>query len=207
MHDSEHQLVALDDRPHTGHGVDCSGYLERLHSSAPRLEARERSIWATLQSPRTELPSSAVEAPAPEWPSRSAHMQLNDSAYRRARRGTGDWRALGPLAFGRKHERRTTRRAEIRTPAFRRSARARGIVRAVAAISVPAGWGSARASTREHASGRVGAGARMPGEAQAGLERLQRTKRSSVGRRCLPAERPIASDSDGPGSGCRAEHN
>src|ERR1035437_7513402 len=30
------------------------------------------------------------------------HMQLNDSAYRRARPGTGDWRALGPLAFGRK---------------------------------------------------------------------------------------------------------
>ena len=38
--------------------------------------------------------------------------------------------------------------AEIRTPAFRRSARARGIVRPVAATSVPAGRGSARASTR-----------------------------------------------------------
>jgi len=38
--------------------------------------------------------------------------------------------------------------AEIRTPAFRRSARARGIVRPVAATSVPAGWGSARASRR-----------------------------------------------------------
>src|SRR5450755_3494240 len=38
--------------------------------------------------------------------------------------------------------------AEIRTPAFRRSDRARGRVRAVAAISVPAGWSPTHASTR-----------------------------------------------------------
>jgi hypothetical protein len=45
----------------------------------------------------------------------------------------------------------------------RRSARARGLVRAVAATAMPAERGSTRASTREHASGRVGAGARMRG--------------------------------------------
>jgi hypothetical protein len=38
--------------------------------------------------------------------------------------------------------------AEIRTPAFRRSDRAGARVRAVAAISVPAGWGPTHASTR-----------------------------------------------------------
>ena len=38
--------------------------------------------------------------------------------------------------------------AEIGTPAFRRSTRALVTVRALAAISVPAGWGPTRASTR-----------------------------------------------------------
>jgi hypothetical protein len=37
----------------------------------------------------------------------------------------------------------------------------------MAAIAVPAAWGSTPASTREHASGWVGAGARMRGKAQA----------------------------------------
>jgi hypothetical protein len=45
--------------------------------------------------------------------------------------------------------------AGIRTPAFRQSARARGIVRTVAAVSVPAGWGSACASTRLQKRGAV----------------------------------------------------
>ena len=44
--------------------------------------------------------------------------------------------------------------AEIRTPAFRRSARARGIVRPVAATSVPAG-GVLRALPRESTSDRI----------------------------------------------------
>jgi hypothetical protein len=34
---------------------------------------------ATFRSPRTKLPSSAVEAPAPEWPA-ALHMQLTDAA-------------------------------------------------------------------------------------------------------------------------------
>ena len=52
--------------------------------------------------------------------------------------------------------------AEIRTPAFRRSARARAIVRPVAATSVPAGRGSARASTRMGYPFHSGAGACAP---------------------------------------------
>ena len=51
-------------------------------------------------------------------------------------------------ASGRKHERRTTGHGRDPDARFRRSARARAIVRPVAATSVPAGRGSARASTR-----------------------------------------------------------
>ena len=68
-------------------------------------------------------------------------------------------------ASGRKHERRTTRRG--RDPDTRFSAkRSRARDSAGRGGDLGAGGlGSARASTREHASGRVGAGARMRGNA------------------------------------------
>jgi hypothetical protein len=68
---------------------------------------------------------------------------------------------------------------EIRAPAFRRSARPRSMARDVVSIAVSAGWGSARASTREHASGQVGAGARMRGNAQVGADPNERAQGAS----------------------------
>ena len=61
--------------------------------------------------------------------------------------------------------------AEIRTPAFRRSARAPGMVRPVAATSVPAS-GVVRVLPRESTRGGRRGGASLRGEARAGGPRL-----------------------------------
>ena len=67
----------------------------------------------------------------------------NAIVARGARLGGGARLSLGDSASD-----RLSGAAEIRTPAFRRSTRARVRVRALAAISAPAGWGPTHASTR-----------------------------------------------------------
>ncbi len=96
--------------------------------------------------------------------SRPSGRSLSGNAIvaRVARLGAG-----APLSLGASTSNELLGAAEIRTPAFRRSARARGIVRPVAATSVPAGWGPARASTRKHASRPGDARARIRGRASA----------------------------------------
>jgi hypothetical protein len=81
--------------------------------------------------------------------------------------------------------------AEIRTPAFRRSTRAREIVPAVAATSAPAGWGSARASTRTRKCAATGW--------HADPDDCFLAKRSPTGatRRAVPRPSPHESDSAG----------
>jgi hypothetical protein len=110
-----------------------------------------------LQNPSAAYAESVRLAPAPRPRLRSSELRPRRSERRHRTRqlhaGENTNAIVTPTRAGRSLLGASTSdellgAAEIRTPAFRRSARAQGTVRAVAAISVPAGWGSTRASTR-----------------------------------------------------------
>ena len=122
-------------------------------------------------------------------------------------------------ASGRKHERRTTGHGRDPDARFRRSARARAIVRPVAATSVPAGRGSARASTRLRKPGssasRFPTGALLsilcspwrPPEGESLLRVVHSTRHRADGSRASSARRsdrrfPAVGEERDAGGGC-----
>jgi hypothetical protein len=98
---------------------------------------------------------------------RRGHLSRMPPLVRRQRdhatRGGGRMKAIVPTAasggsrLGDSASDEPLDAIEIRTPASRRSARARGLVRAVVVTAMPAEWGSTHASTRRGKPRRMGA--------------------------------------------------
>jgi hypothetical protein len=159
------------------HGPEDHGVRMRPATKRPRFRIARQASAAPVRDQQADPPgpSTTLDDRIPLISSAQREPPNHESERRRRRRRRSDaWHSSRPAAAGlttaagRYRERRATRSDRDRDARISRKHSCATERAGRGGDLSAAGWGSARASTREHASDRVGPGARMRSNRQTG---------------------------------------